>query len=277
MERLLSFSRTELALARFAALAVGVPPDEARAGDKRDRDEADGDHGDEEEDGSETRLLAEAQAALRDAEASAEAVPTERLRALQAQIYAALERGLLRPELARALRSVAARLQTAELTRDASATQMDYDAEEEADDDEDGGPSDALASGVEEEEGSIEPVELELRIEPGDGPEVRLVKRVLQRARRARDYPFLFEREVETEDHLQQVDDALAQLRDVQARLGGDAPMSSSRADVAREERERAVVGPSRRRTTPPAGAALPSIGESTRTEVVLFPILPRA
>jgi hypothetical protein len=84
--------RTELALARFAALAVGVPPDEARAGDKRDRDEADGDHGDEEEDGGETRLLAEAQAALRDVEASAEAVPTERLRALQAQIYAALLR-----------------------------------------------------------------------------------------------------------------------------------------------------------------------------------------
>ena len=184
VERLLSFSRTELALAHFAALAVGVPPDEARAGDKRDRDEADGDHGDDDEEGSQTRLLAEAQAALRDAEASAEAVPTERLRALQAQIYAALERGLLRPELARALRSVAARLQTAELTRDASATQMDYDAEEEADDDEDGGPSDALASGVEEEEGSIEPVELELRIEPGDGPEVRLVKRVLQRRRR---------------------------------------------------------------------------------------------
>ena len=63
MERLLSFSRTELALARFAALAVGVRPDEARAGDKRDRDEADGDPGDEEEEGGETRLLAEAQAA----------------------------------------------------------------------------------------------------------------------------------------------------------------------------------------------------------------------
>ena len=227
MERLLSFSRTELALARFAALAVGVRPDEARAGDKRDRDEADGDPGDEEEAGGETRLLAEAQAALRDAEASAEAVSTERLRALQAQIYAALERGLLSPELARALRSAAARLQTAELARDASATQMDYDAEEEADDDEGGGPSDALAGGVEEDDDGVEPgepVELELRIEPGDGPEVRLVKRALQRARRARDYPFLFEREVETEDHLQQVDDALAQLRDVQARFGGDAP-----------------------------------------------------
>ena len=124
VERLLTFSRGELALARLATLAVGVRPGEARPGDKRDRGNGPGEgEGEDERDGNE--LLMEAEEALRDAEA----VPTERLRALQSQIYIVLERGLVNSRLERALRSAAARLQDVELARDPSATQMDYDAE----------------------------------------------------------------------------------------------------------------------------------------------------
>ena len=80
VERLLTFSCRELALARLATLAVGVRPDEARPGDKRDRGNGHGEsEGEDEQDGNE--LLMETENALRDAEA----VPTERLRTLQSQ------------------------------------------------------------------------------------------------------------------------------------------------------------------------------------------------
>ena len=115
LDRLFTFTRVELASARLASLAIGVRPDEARSGDKRDRV---GDEGEDEEAARE--LLVEAEAALR----GVEAVPTERLRALSSQIYAVLERGLVSPRLQRALQSAAARLQAVEVARDADATQM---------------------------------------------------------------------------------------------------------------------------------------------------------
>jgi hypothetical protein len=167
VERLLTFSRGELALARLATLAVGVPPDEARPGEKRDRANGPGES--------------------------------------------------------------------------------------------EGGPSDAFAGGVEANEDGVDPVDPELRIESGDDPEV---KRALQLARRARDYNFLFEREVETEDHVQQLDDALLQLRDVQARLGGDASMSSSIAETIAELealRDRLQRCAERPPAWPPAAAAPPA------------------
>ena len=85
---------------------------------------------------------------------------------------------------------------------------------------------------------------------PSGTPEEQMINRALQNATRARDYPMLFEREIDIEDHIEQIDEALVQLRDVEARLGGDAPVSIAYAIAELEELRARLRRP--RRAQPP-------------------------